>query len=98
MRKGRLRLTAKISNYVPDSTSWKQAIYDAVTKAQKLAAVRYSYTDKLEVEVRFHLQGHKLTKLDLDNRLKQVGDALQGFINDKGAIKGRRQTTTNHSE
>jgi Holliday junction resolvase RusA-like endonuclease len=85
---------------MPNSTSWKQAIYDAVTKAQKLAGVCYSDTDKLEVEVRFHLQGHKLTKLDLDNRLKQVGDALQGFINDKGAIngKGRRQTTTNHSE
>jgi Holliday junction resolvase RusA-like endonuclease len=47
--------------------------------------VQYSATDKLEVQIRFHLQGRKLTILDLDNRLKDVGDALQRFIYDKGA-------------
>ena len=85
MRKRRLKLTAKIPNYVPDGIAWKRAIYDAVTEAKRRAGIHYSPDDKLDVEIRFHLQGHKLTKLDLDNRLKQVGDALQGFINDKGA-------------
>ena len=64
---------------------WKTAIYNAVADAQWRARVRYSESDKLDVEVCFYLRGHKLTKLDLDNRMKQVGDALQGFINDKGA-------------
>lgn len=85
MRKRRFKLTARIPNFMSDSVAWRKAIYAAVTKAQRRAGVRYSKTDKLEVEVRFHLKGHQLTKLDLDNRLKQVGDALQGFMHDKGA-------------
>src|SRR5204862_4570617 len=91
LRKQRQKLVAKIPHYEADSTSWKQKIYNAVLEAQTLAGIDYSDNVKLEVEVRFHLTGHKLTKLDLDNRLKQVGDALQGFINDKGGVKGARK-------
>lgn len=85
MSKRRMKLTAKIPNYAADGAAWKRAIYDAVAKAKRRAKVHYLPDDKLEVQIRFHLEGHKLTTLDLDNRLKQVGDALQGFINDKGA-------------
>ena len=91
MRKRRLKLVAKIPNYVPDGVAWRRAIYKAVTKAQRDAGVQYSDADKLDVEVCFHLHGHKLTKLDLDNRLKAVGDALQGFINDKGKLANGRK-------
>jgi Holliday junction resolvase RusA-like endonuclease len=68
-----------------DSVAWRKAIYLAVSEVQRREGVHYSAADKLEVEIRFHLQGRKLTILDLDNRLKDVGDALQGFIYDKGA-------------
>ena len=85
MQKRRLKLTARIPNFMSDSVAWRKAIYAAVTEAQRRDGVQYSETDKLDVEVRFHLQGRKLTILDLDNRLKDVGDALQGFIHDKGA-------------
>lgn len=84
MRKKRLKLTAKIPNFMSDSVAWRKAIYAAVSEAQRREGVQYSATDKLQVEIRFHLQGRKLTILDLDNRLKDVGDALQGFIYDKG--------------
>jgi Holliday junction resolvase RusA-like endonuclease len=85
--KQRQKLVAKIPDHVPDSTVWKQKIYDAVREAQRVVGVSYSDKAKLDVEVRFYFRGHKLTKLDLDNLLKHVGDALQGFINDKGAGK-----------
>jgi Holliday junction resolvase RusA-like endonuclease len=91
LRKRRLKLIAKIPNYVPDGAAWRREIYKAVTKAQRDAGIQYCETDKLDVEVRFHLHGHKLTKLDLDNRLKAVGDALQGFINDKGRLTNGRK-------
>ena len=91
MPKRKLKVVAKIPNYIVDEVGWKRAIYNAVTKAQRDAGVIYSDNDKLEVEIRFHLTGHKLTKLDIDNRLKQVGDALQGFINDKGALSNGRK-------
>jgi hypothetical protein len=85
VRKRHLKLTAKIPNYVADGIAWKRSIYDAVIEAKRRAGIRYLPNDKLDVEVCFHHQDHKLTKLDLDNRLKQVGETLQGFINDKGA-------------
>jgi Holliday junction resolvase RusA-like endonuclease len=92
MAKRKLKVVAKIQNYLVDEVRWKRAIYNAVTKARRKAGVTYSDDDKLEVEVCFHLTGFKLTKLDIDNRLKQVGDALQGFINDKGRLSnGRRR-------
>ena len=91
MAKRRLKIFAKIPNYLVGEVKWKRAIYKAVTKAQRDAGVTYSCDDKLEVEICFHLAGHKLTKLDIDNRLKQVGDALQGFINDKGKLSNGRK-------
>ena len=92
MAKRKMKVVARIKNYLVDEVTWKRAIYNAVTKAQREAGVTYSDDDKLEVEICFHLTGFKLTKLDIDNRLKQVGDALQGFINDKGRLSnGRRR-------
>jgi len=87
------KLIAKIPHYEPDSTVWKQKIYDAVREAQNRAGIQYSDNAKLDVQVCFYLRGHRLSKLDLDNRLKQVGDALQGFINDKGGSKHAAKRT-----
>jgi hypothetical protein len=47
VRKRRLKLVAKIPNHVADDVKWKRGIYDAVTKAQRLAGVHYSESDKL---------------------------------------------------
>lgn len=91
MPKRKLKVVAKIENYLVSEVKWKSAIYNAVKKAQRAAGVVYYEDDKLEVEICFHLTGHKLTKLDIDNRLKQVGDALQGFLNDKGTLSNGRK-------
>jgi len=66
MAKPKLKVVAKIQNYLVDEVRWKRAIYNAVTKARRKAGVTYSDDDKLEVEVWFHLTGFKLTKLDID--------------------------------
>ena len=84
MAKRSLKLTARIPNFMKDAKAWRRAIHAAIIEVQDKSNVRYSHTDKLEVEIRFHLQNPKLTILDLDNRLKDVLDALQGFIGDKG--------------
>ena len=79
-----LTLSARIPNFIRDSKAWRKAIHAAIVKKQDTGNVRYSDSDKLEVEIRFHLENPKLTILDLDNRLKDVFDALQGFIGEKG--------------
>jgi len=40
VRKQRLKLVAKIENYVPDGVRWKSAIYRAVRNAQREAGVQ----------------------------------------------------------
>jgi Holliday junction resolvase RusA-like endonuclease len=84
MAKRGLKLSVRIPNFMGDAKAWRRAIHAAIVKVQDQGAVQYSDTDKLEVEIRFHLRNPKLTILDLDNRLKDVLDALQGMIGEKG--------------
>ncbi|HEY3027507.1 MAG TPA: RusA family crossover junction endodeoxyribonuclease [Pyrinomonadaceae bacterium] len=84
MAKRALKLSVRIPNYMSDGRAWRRAINAAIVKVQKQGTVKYAGTDKLEVEIRFYLRNPKLTKLDLDNRLKDVLDALQGMIGEKG--------------
>jgi Holliday junction resolvase RusA-like endonuclease len=69
-----------------DAGAWRREIHKAIVKAQDqgVGALQYGKDDKLQVEIRFHLSNPKLTILDLDNRLKDVLDALQGMIGEKG--------------
>jgi Holliday junction resolvase RusA-like endonuclease len=84
MAKDQKRLTFRLPNYLNDPSGWRRKINEAAAAAQTRAGVAYSRDDKLELQVRMHLRDRKLTVLDLDNRLKQICDALQGFIGDKG--------------
>ena len=92
------KLSVRIPNFMKDSEAWRKAIHAAIVEAQDRGSVRYSETDKLEVEIRFHLENPKLTILDLDNRLKDVLDALQGFIGEKGKSGALRPIIPNDSQ
>ena len=48
--------------------------------AQQEANVRYDKGDKIEVRVRLYMNRSDLGKHDLDNRLKDVMDALQARV------------------
>ena len=84
MAKRSLKLSVPIPNFMSDGPAWRRALHAAIVKVQDRGSVQYSDTDKLEVEICFHLRNPKLTVLDLDNRLKDVFDALQGFVGEKG--------------
>jgi Holliday junction resolvase RusA-like endonuclease len=77
-------LRIKLPDYLSDRKNWRRAINAAVADKLGKAKVAYTEDDKLEVQVRLHLRDRKLTVLDLDNRLKQIFDALQGFNGHKG--------------
>jgi Holliday junction resolvase RusA-like endonuclease len=77
---------------------WCRAIHAAIVEVQKQGPVQYLETDKLEVEIRFHLRDRKLTVLDLDNRVKHVFDVLQGFIGDKGKTGELRAIIPNDNQ
>jgi Holliday junction resolvase RusA-like endonuclease len=84
MSKRRRKLVAKIPNFMKNAKAWRRAIHAAVSAAQVRTGLQFLPTDKFAVEVIFTLANPKLTVLDLDNRLKDVLDALQGFIGEKG--------------
>jgi hypothetical protein len=84
MVKRALKLEVRIPNFMSNALAWRKAIYAAIVEVQGRGKVRYSEDDKLEVEIRLHLENPKLTILDLDNRAKTILDALQGFMQDKG--------------
>jgi hypothetical protein len=66
-----------------DWKEWRRTINAAIVAPQATGTVKYE-RDDMEVLVCFYLSGHKLTILDVDNRVKDVLGALQGFVGDKG--------------
>ena len=84
MAKRALKLSIRMPNYIADKMGWRRGIHAAVADAQRKSSVRYNENDKLEVEIRLHLRGRRLTILDLDNRVKDIFDALHGCIGEKG--------------
>ena len=79
MPKRPLRLKIRIPAYVTPRNSWREAIHAAVSQVQKKAAVTYQPDDRLEVELRIYFaHGHATETHDVDNRLKNCLDALQG--------------------
>ena len=85
MAKHGLKLGARIPNFMKDSEAWRRGIHAAVSTSPGTQQCQYSDKDKLDVEIRLHLRNPKLTILDLDNRLKDIFDALQGVHRGKGA-------------
>jgi len=84
MAKRGLKLSARFPNFVSDGRAWRRSLHAAILEVQSRGPVLYDASDKLEVEICFYLKNPKLTILDLDNRLKDVFDALQGFVGEKG--------------
>ncbi len=80
MAKGKRTLTLKVRlpPYCHPRNAWRKEIHKAVVKGQKETNVHFCDGDRLELLVRLYFDKVKLSFHDLDNRLKDVMDALQG--------------------
>ena len=87
MAKRPLKLTLRIPPYERPRNVWRKKLHHVILQRQRKSPVRYKETDKLEVEVRLFIKGTALTMHDIDNRLKDILDALQGRA---GGPKKRR--------
>ena len=72
------KLTLRIPPYAHPRNAWRKKLHEAVRRRQRKSPVSYSENDKLEVEVRLYLENSALGMHDVDNRLKDILDALQG--------------------
>jgi hypothetical protein len=81
MPKRPLKLRIRIPEYAPPRNSWRKAIHEAVIAAQRTSDVAYRSTDRLEVVLRLYFTHDRAAEIhDVDNRLKDCLDALQGRV------------------
>jgi hypothetical protein len=80
MAKRPLRLSARIPPYRPPRNHWRTLVHRAISAYQRAAGVTYDSEDKLHIQVRLYLGKTALRFHDVDNRLKDIMDALQGRV------------------
>jgi len=78
MPKRRLTLSVPLPPYRHPRNAWRRLIHQAVLEGQASRHVNYVPSDKLEVHVTLNLSPSAALHHDVDNRLKDILDALQG--------------------
>jgi Holliday junction resolvase RusA-like endonuclease len=78
MAKRRQTLKLRIPPYVPPRSKWRRVLHSELIKACQENAIRYLSKDNLELEVVLYLGRQDLKFHDVDNRLKDIMDAMQG--------------------
>lgn len=78
MPKRRLSLTIPLPPYASPRNTWRRKIHAAALEAKIQRNVIYAKDDRLEVHVVLDLTASEALVHDVDNRLKDVLDALQG--------------------
>jgi Holliday junction resolvase RusA-like endonuclease len=91
MAKSRRTVTVPIPTYEKNRSRWRRNIWSSALKARAKGGVQYSSKDRLEVVVLLYLRKGKRHDIhDVDNRLKDILDALQGRF--RGPQSGRTET------
>lgn len=83
-------IRTKLPTYQKDRQEWRRQILKNVTSAAKQRGVEYDSDDLIEVEVVLYLtRGKRHDIHDVDNRLKDILDALQGRFRGPDGKKNR---------
>lgn len=80
MAKRRFTISATLPAYAPPRNEWRRRVHAAVLEAQTVRGVGYRESDQLELRVALHLGQRPLDVHELDERVKDVVDALEGRI------------------
>jgi Holliday junction resolvase RusA-like endonuclease len=93
-----MKLKVRLPPYRYPRHAWRRAIAKAVRQRMAGTAVEYLGTDQLEVDVCLYLGQSHLAMMDLDNRLKDVLDALQGRFGGPKKEKAKSPAIRNDSQ
>ena len=78
MAKRRMSLHVRIPPYQRPRNAWREAIHAEIEAVANSRGVTYLPDDKLELIITLYLDETGLRFHDVDNRLKDIMDALQG--------------------
>ena len=87
MAKPKQKLKFRLPEYVSPRNAWRKLIHSAALKAANDQGVEYGPEVKLAVEVKLYLRGRAVEIHDVDNRLKDILDALQGRMGGSKAVR-----------
>lgn len=97
MSKRALYLKVRLPKYVTPRLRWRRLVYDIVERKAEEAGISYTKNDRLELNVKLYFEGSAISFHDVDNRLKDVMDALQGRIGGSKKIRNFRPVIPNDS-
>ena len=80
MAKRRFTISATLPSYAPPRNEWRRRVHAAVLEAQTFRGVGYRESDLLELRVSIFLPTRPLDVHDIDERVKDIVDALEGRI------------------
>ena len=80
MAKRRFTISALLPAYAPPRNEWRRRVHAAVLEAQTFRGVGYRESDRLEMRVTLYLGGRQLDVHEIDERVKDIVDALEGRI------------------
>jgi hypothetical protein len=96
MAKSRPTITASIPTYQKNRGQWRQKILSRVRAACRRAEVKYDQDESFEVVVLPYLRKGKRHDIhDVDNRLKDVLDALQGQFGGSKSLRAKSRLIAN---
>ena len=80
MAKRRFTISATLPSYAPPRNEWRRRVHAAVLEAQTFRGVGYRESDQLELRASIFLPSRPLDLHDIDERMKDIVDALEGRI------------------
>ena len=96
MEKRAVNLRVRIPPYRHSRNAWRELIHSEVVKAAKVRSVSYQPEDKQELFITLYLNETGLRFHDVDNRLKDIMDALQGRAGGPKAKRRLRSIPNDH--
>lgn len=98
MAKRRLKIHFRIPPYVTPRNDWRRLIYDTASAEMRAQHVTYRADDVLAVSVILYFGNVAIRFHDVDNRLKDVLDALQGRMGGSKAVREHQPLIPNDSQ
>jgi len=86
MAKRRMTVHFRIPPYNPPRNDWRKDIYAAAKAEIERRGIEYRREDKLQISIVLYLPKRSVEIHDLDNRSKDVLDALQGRMGGSKAM------------
>lgn len=88
MAKRRFSITVQLPGYARPRNEWRRRVHSAVLEALTSRGVGYHDADRLELRIALALESRPLAIHAIDERIKDVVDALGGRI---GGPRSRRR-------